>query len=81
MFSSIGDAAYRRYRVARHFETLRQLIDSSQSGMNHIDCNVNDNTNMNILFHFRKELGTCVECKPNSIASTFETPLREARVM
>ena len=35
---------------------------------------------MNILFDFRQELGTCVECKPTSIAPTFESSLREARV-
>ena len=46
----------------------------------HIQCTVNENKNMNILFHFRQELGTCVECKPTSIAPTFETSLREARV-
>ena len=34
---------------------------------------------MNILFHFRQELGTCVVCKPTSIVPTFETSLREAR--
>ena len=35
---------------------------------------------MNILFHFRQELGTCAECKPTSIAPRFETSLQEARV-
>jgi len=67
------------FRVAGLLETLRQLIDSSQSSMHHVDCTVNENTNVNILFHFRKELDTCVECKPNSISSTLETSLREAR--
>ena len=33
-----------------------------------------------ILFHFRHELGTCVECKPTLVAPTFETSLRETRV-
>ena len=46
----------------------------------HIQCTVNENKNKNILFHFREELGTCVEFKPTSIAPTFETSLREARV-
>ena len=48
--------------------------------MHHIQCTVNENKNMNILFHFRQELGTCAECKPTSIAPRFETALREARV-
>ena len=46
----------------------------------HIQCTVNENKNKNILFHFREELGTCVECKPTTTAPTFETSLREARV-
>jgi len=43
--------------------------------MHHIQCNVNVNKNMNIIFDFRQELGTCVECKPTSNAPTFETSL------
>ena len=68
-----GQASIRLGIGGKLLETLRQLIESSQSGMHHIECTVNENTNMNILFHFRQELGTCVDCKPNSIASTFET--------
>ena len=59
-------------------ETLRQLIEEWYAP--YIQCTVNENKNMNILFDFRQELGTCVECKPTSIAPTFETSLREARV-
>ena len=48
--------------------------------MHHIQCTVNENKNINILFNFRQELGTCVKYKQTSIAPTFETSLREARV-
>ena len=41
--------------------------------MHHIQCSVNENKNVNIMFYFRQELGTCVECKPTLIAPTFET--------
>ena len=59
-------------------ETLRQLIEEWYAP--YIQCTVNENKDMNILFHFRQELDTCAECKPTSIARTFETSLREARV-
>ena len=31
--------------------------------MHHIQCTVNENKNVNIMFYFRQGLGTCVECK------------------
>ena len=50
--------------------------------MHHIQCTVNENKNVKILFYFRQELlGTCVECKPTSIAPIFDTSLRNALVV
>ena len=47
--------------------------------MHHIQCTVNENKNVNIMFYFRQELGTCVECNPTSIAPSFESSLRKVR--
>ena len=54
---------------------FRHWYNSSKSGVHHIQCTVNENYCMNILFHFGHELRTCVDFKPPSIVPIIETSI------
>ena len=58
-------------------ETLRQIIEEWYAPYT-VYCEREQEYEYSV--PFPKELGTCEECKPTSIAPTFETSLREARV-